>query len=253
MELYKKFMELGFQEELVNKEYLLNFYKELRLEDLQIQKIDKETTLFNNLEVLTISKNNIQVLENLPPNIKEVYAFYNEISFLKTPKAYENLVYLGLGYNRLTDSVFGKQDFKHNLILIDDLHRGFPKLMGIDLSYNEICGLDTAVSSLTFFKNLKMLNLFGNPVTLMPYYRTTILEELKMLKVFDNEKVNQEVSYKIKPKQTSIMTSVVIKDAPTKDVGKDNKGSDTFRGSGFRGDDIPDFAIKSGILVREYL
>jgi len=108
MELYKKFMELGFQEELVNKEYLLNFYKELRLEDLQIQKIDKETTLFNNLEVLTISKNNIQVLENLPPNMKEVYAFYNEISFLKTSKAYENLVYLGLGYNRLTDSVFGK-------------------------------------------------------------------------------------------------------------------------------------------------
>jgi len=125
--------------------------------------------------------------------------------------------------------------------------------MGIDLSYNEICGLDTVVSSLAYFKNLKMLNLFGNPVALIPYYRSTILEELKMLKVFDNEKVNQEVSYKIKPKQTSIMTSVVIKDAPTKEANKDNKGSETLRGSAFaKGDDIPDFAIKSGILVGEY-
>jgi len=235
MELYKKFMELGFQDELVNKEYLQNFYKELRLEDLNIQKIDKETTLFKNLEVLTLSRNNIQVLENLPPNIKEVYVFYNEISFLRTPKAYESLVYLGLGYNKLTDSIF------------DTLHQGFPKLMGLDLSYNEICGLDNVVSSLTFFKNLKMLNLFGNPVTLVPHYRSTILEELKMLKVFDNEKVNQEVSYKMKPKQqTSVITSSVVKEVPKDDK---SRGAETLRGSAFaKNDDIPDFAIRSGIL-----
>ena len=100
-------MELGYKEEIINKNNILKFYRELILEDLKIEKIDKETASFSNLEIISLSRNLIQVFENLPPSIQEVSAFYNQISYVQVSKPYENLVYLGLGFNRLTDNFFG--------------------------------------------------------------------------------------------------------------------------------------------------
>ena len=101
-------MELGFTRDLVNKSYLVGFYQDLRLEDLKIDKIDKDVMSFTNLESLSLSRNNIQIVENLPPDLKEISLYYNNISFIRAVKPYENIVYLGLGYNRLGDNVFGK-------------------------------------------------------------------------------------------------------------------------------------------------
>lgn len=106
-ELYKKLMELGYIEEIINKDNILKFYRDLKLEDLKIEKIDKEVTGFSNLESISLSRNDIQIIENLPASIREVACFYNSISHMKVLKPYENIVYLGLGYNKFGDNVFG--------------------------------------------------------------------------------------------------------------------------------------------------
>lgn len=84
-----------------------------------------------------------------------------------------------------------------------------------------------------------MLNLFGNPVALLPHYRATILEDLKMLRVFDNEKV---ISTDDKPGPPR---PVKVKESMVKDAMKGSYlPADTMRGS-----DLPEFSHKSLISV----
>ena len=68
----------------------------------------------------------------------------------------------------------------------------FPRLMGLDLSYNNICSIDDSIRLFKDIENLKMLSLKGNPIEILRTYRTYMLDELPNLKYFDNEKIPEE-------------------------------------------------------------
>ena len=101
-------MELGYVKEVVNKNFLVSFYKDLKLENMKIESIDEEFLQFTNLKTLSVSRNKISVLQNLPQGLKELYAYYNNIHTLKLNKPFTELLFLGLAYNKLNDSFVGK-------------------------------------------------------------------------------------------------------------------------------------------------
>jgi Leucine-rich repeat (LRR) protein len=89
-------------------------------------------------------------------------------------KSPENLLWIDLSYNYL--------------ITIDEEISKFPNLQNLYLNYNYIKDLGQT-QKLGKMKNLKSLNLFGNPVEQVPGYRMWVLgvmyEESDSLKKFD--------------------------------------------------------------------
>jgi Leucine-rich repeat (LRR) protein len=61
------------------EEYLVNFFETLYFRKLGIESIDPLLAKFNNLNILNLSFNKIQKIENLPKNIKELYLTGNVI------------------------------------------------------------------------------------------------------------------------------------------------------------------------------
>lgn len=55
-------MENGFADFLCNKEFLREFYKEIKFVDMDIVKMDLDLTTLSNLEVLKLSKNFIKIV-----------------------------------------------------------------------------------------------------------------------------------------------------------------------------------------------
>ena len=49
----------------------------------------------------------IQKLSNIPPKLKELSLYYNFTSSIGDKIYQENLLFLGLGYNSLTDEMIG--------------------------------------------------------------------------------------------------------------------------------------------------
>lgn len=80
-------------------------------------------------------------------------------------------------------------------------------------------------------------------MTLLPHYRSALLEDLKMLRVFDNEKVIDEDPNKpVVPKPQRIKESMV----------KENLKHSMVPGETMRGSEFPDFSQhKSMISVRK--
>jgi Leucine-rich repeat (LRR) protein len=89
-------------------------------------------------------------------------------------KSPENLIWIDLSYNYL--------------VTIDEEILKFPNLQNLYLNYNYIKDL-SQTQKLGKLKNLKSLNLFGNPVEQVPGYRMWVLgvmyEESDSLKKFD--------------------------------------------------------------------
>ena len=67
---------------------------------------------------------------------------------------------------------------------------GFPNLLTLDLSFNLLCKIDETVENLVKLNNLKNLVLMGNPFCLLKPYKEYVLSQLKLLRYFDQEKIN---------------------------------------------------------------
>ena len=100
-------MEKGFDYNIINKKFLLEYYTEIKFNSYKIIKIDEELLKLINLEDLHLSDNKIEIIENIPNNLKELSLYYNQITRINSSKSFENLLFLGLGYNCITDSFTG--------------------------------------------------------------------------------------------------------------------------------------------------
>ncbi len=62
----------------------------------------------------------------------------------------------------------------------------YPGLVSLDLSLNKLCARESLVQHLPRLKELKLLTLLGNPVTLLLYYRDQCLFCNKGLTTLDD-------------------------------------------------------------------
>lgn len=61
-----------------------------------------------------------------------------------------------------------------------------PRLVSLDLSFNELTDLQSMIAGLSTLKHLRLLVLQGNPLALVPYYRGFIVDSLARLCVLDD-------------------------------------------------------------------
>ena len=198
----------------MNRENLKRFYKQLKLESCRITEIDPEFRSFVKLRELNVNRNKVQILENLPPNIQELHAYGNNLTKIRFSHAFNNLTYLGLGHNQLDDSC------------LEGLASKAPNLLGLDLAYNYISQIDTTVDQLMSYRRLKMINLFGNPISIIPEYRKLILDVLKSLKVLDNIATEEELDPPVVKEEPIVEEpQPVVPDPKAKGGKNDKKGS----------------------------
>lgn len=138
----------------------------------------------------------------LPQTLEVLVLYDNQIDQID-PRIYlPNLQYLNLGFNKITNNSI---DEDSGVVLQDS----FPALMSLDLSYNNIVGLNDLVNSLTEVKNLRMIGLQGNPLCMLRGWKNVVIEELKQIKVLDlvNIKDDDESEHDLKQDTFQAMMS----------------------------------------------
>ncbi|XP_053375749.1 leucine-rich repeat-containing protein 43-like isoform X3 [Mercenaria mercenaria] len=162
---------------LIDDNFVLSYFKTLRIVGKNVTYIDSNLLKFKNLEELTLSCNLISEIDSrcLPSNLKVLEACANEVSDLsslcaKPPK----LIHLGLGYNKLS--------------FIGDYLTGqyWPQLLSLDLSNNNLSDLLDVVRKLSSLPKLRNLVLQGNPLSLIPGYRGYTVDSLRKLSILDD-------------------------------------------------------------------
>ena len=66
------------------KETILRKFRTLRMQDMNVERFEEDTKEFKRLRSLSISRNSISMLKNLPLNLKALYAFRNNIREVDT-------------------------------------------------------------------------------------------------------------------------------------------------------------------------
>ena len=160
MELNQIIKKLGLNKDICSKEYLYAFFKSFYAQRNLIESLDDELVNFKNLQILNLSNNKIRKIQNLPPKIQELNLTGNsieEVEILRTP--IPSLIHLGLAYNCI------------RVPALAGITKNFPRLFCLNLSFNEICDLKSACSSLEKLDSIKMLYLSGNPLQMTSQYR----------------------------------------------------------------------------------
>ncbi len=163
-----------------NVPYINDVIRVLSLNSRKIDSIDDEfRTLFSNLKELSISDNNIAVLENIPPTVEMLEAIGNRIEQVKKLEQCKQLYHLCLGYNRIsTVSFLKKEQFKTHLYCLD-------------LSYNDLLDFDHVISVLKELKNLHILNIEGNCFCMFKNFKSATIDALKQIRFLDGEEIQR--------------------------------------------------------------
>lgn len=142
------------------EEYIVNFFKDLRVQKRNIYALDPTLAKFDNLKVLNLSFNSIQKIEFLPPNLEELYLNGNEVNevALSPTRPYTKMIHLGLSMNKIRNTAL-------SLIV-----KVFPNLFCLDVSFNDLCDLESSITWCKQLKNLKMLFMEGNPLVFTQNY-----------------------------------------------------------------------------------
>ena len=114
----------------------------------------------------------------MPQTLEVLVLYDNKISSFEPKIHLPNLQYLNLGLNKLSNDFIDREKGV-------DFAPSFPKLMSLDLSYNELTNLTITLDVLKTLPNLRMLGLDGNPLCLLRKWRGIVLEDLEQLKVLD--------------------------------------------------------------------
>ena len=150
------------------KETILRKFRTLRMQDMNIERFEEDTKEFKRLRSLSISRNSISMLKNLPLNLKALYAFRNNIREVDTNTEQPDLIALGLGFNRIGD--------------ISSIVKAFPLLRVLDIGYNHLTSLDDLIENLKKLKHLEHLTIEGNPCTLLSSYKRCVSKALPRLR-----------------------------------------------------------------------
>ena len=87
------------------------------------------------------------------------------------------MIHLGISMNRIRQTA---------LVQIVKL---FPNLFSLDVSFNDLCDMESAIVWCNQLEKLKMLFLEGNPLVLTNHYNKVITERIPTLKVLDGSAV----------------------------------------------------------------
>ncbi|KAI4889406.1 hypothetical protein NFI96_034090 [Prochilodus magdalenae] len=166
--------------------FIYSFFTTLRIVDKGVSDIDEGLLMFNCLEELVLSANNITELpwENLPNTVRVLELYGNQISSLKSVNILPppHLQHLGLGNNCL-GSPEDIQYFTAN---------HWPQLMSLDLSWSGFTEQCAVVEALSALPHLQCLALEGNPLTLTPSYPGFVLDSLIRLLYIDGRQVTPD-------------------------------------------------------------
>eukprot|EP00397_Hematodinium_sp_SG-2012_P032393 GEMP01034488.1.p1 GENE.GEMP01034488.1~~GEMP01034488.1.p1 ORF type:complete len:456 (+),score=112.42 GEMP01034488.1:120-1487(+) len=146
--------------------FLKSFFTQIKLPNKPIAHIDFAAAQLINLTDLDISQCKLTQLQAVPPKLRYMKAYNNQIYRLHLNAP--SLVFLGLGHNRLR--------------AVDKLTA--PNLLCLDLSFNDIVEFDAIAKPLTKIP-LHQLTLYGCPLCIQRCYRATILGMLPQLQHLD--------------------------------------------------------------------
>lgn len=215
-----------------NKFTQLDFPKDLLVSMLNLSKNSIQTLDARELKaliVLNLSWNQIVEFPSLPLNLKALILNNNLISRVENVSLatavntlvlsknqiyhFENFTALGLkklslGHNALTSLDINTPDLRelkvnNNQIktLTSDQVSGFPKVEILDLGNNRIEEFRDLIHLISL-KNLRQVNLKGNPITLLKDYSLKIKKMFPRLKVLDGENLRSTLKTEIIPEIT---------------------------------------------------
>ncbi|XP_035299207.1 leucine-rich repeat-containing protein 43 isoform X3 [Cricetulus griseus] len=173
--------ELAIQNPLMIKDtFFYSYFRSLRVVDKGVSLVDKDLLKFLKLEELILSANKIEEIDanNLPPTLKVLELYGNLITSMEClcSPAPPNLQHLGLGQNKLLGSLESLYVTSNN----------WPKLVSLDLGFNDLTDLQSMITGLSTLRQLRLLILQGNPLALVPYYRGFTVDSLAHLCVLDD-------------------------------------------------------------------
>jgi hypothetical protein len=145
--------------------FIYEWFKELKLVNMRIESIDARSASLSGLRELNLSGNRVRVLEHLPRNLEALQFFGNGCEEVSQNVPLDRCIHAGLGFNRIRS--------------MESVLTAFPSLLSLDLSCNSLCDLDAVCSALAPLKGqLRFLELFGNPCSLVRGYRSRVAHTL---------------------------------------------------------------------------
>ncbi|XP_071489487.1 leucine-rich repeat-containing protein 43-like [Diadema antillarum] len=175
---------------LITREFILKHFRTIKIVDKNVNNVDKGMLDFSNLTELTLSANNLAAVDsrNLPFTLQVLELVANEISDLEplcnAPPP--GLLHLGLGLNRIS-------------ALHDYLTAPYwPRLLSLDLSYNNLVDLKEVIFKLQTLPKLRNLVLIGNPLALIPGYRGYTVDSLRKLTILDDTQISADEKHHFK-------------------------------------------------------
>mmetsp|Transcript_13925 Transcript_13925/g.21707 ORF Transcript_13925/g.21707 Transcript_13925/m.21707 type:complete len:133 (+) Transcript_13925:507-905(+) len=123
------------------------------------------------------------------------------------------MVHLGLSMNKIRQPAFTQ------------IVKLFPSLFCLDISFNDLCEMEAAMTWCSKLESLKMLFLEGNPLVLIQNYQKIIYERMPTLKVLDGnpvfldqETIEAHQKTMMRRMKTNAMTSSFISRGSMEDV-----------------------------------
>lgn len=189
LELSQIIKKLGLNKDICSEEYLYKFFETFYAQKNSIKTLDESLMRFENLQILNLTNNKIERLQNLPPNLRELNLTGNlvaEVEPLRTPLG--SLIHLGLAYNAIRTPA------------LVNITKNFPNLFCLDLAFNELTDFRSACQWLERLEGIKMLYLCGNPCQLTPDYRDILKQRFQSLRILDGSQAFTEVEENAKKK-----------------------------------------------------
>jgi hypothetical protein len=167
--------------ELTTRDFVLGYFKTLRMKDMNIVRIDEDLKHFSALAELSLSGNPLGALRRLPQNLVILNVYNCNVRQLGgAGMALPKLVHLGIGYNEVDNDV------------LKGFPATFPNLLSLDISYNHLSTFQQSMETLREMPKLTSLMLYGNPCCLVRGYTSKTLAGLPKLLRFDDNIVGAD-------------------------------------------------------------
>jgi len=136
---------------------------------LKIIPFSTEEIVLDHAELSEIGKGDLKHY----PNLQHLYIPHNKLKNLNNLDYNIRLTFIDARCNEITEFDLSKQEF----------------LVDLYLAFNKLQDLEHTISKLVHIRNLSVLDLRGNPLTLEKGYRNTVIHAFPSLKVLDGVEI----------------------------------------------------------------